>query len=66
MGLPILYTGVSVKREIADGRTTGTRRWHCDPEDESVFKVIVCLNDVDAGTGPLECLDATATPRAKR
>ena len=58
MGLPVRYFGVSVKREIANGKVVGVRNFHKDPEDEKVLKFIVYLNDVDAGTGPFQCLNA--------
>jgi hypothetical protein len=59
MGLPVRYFGVAVKREIANGVLEGTRHFHTDPEDENVLKIIVYLNDVDAETGPFQCLSAT-------
>jgi hypothetical protein len=52
MGLPVRYFGVAVKREIANGVLEENRHFHTDPEDENVLKIIVYLNDVDAGTGP--------------
>ena len=52
MGLPVRYFGVAMKREIANGVIEGPRSFHIDPEDENVLKIIVYLNDVDAGTGP--------------
>lgn len=58
MGLPVRHFGVAVKREIANGVLEGTRHFHTDPEDENVLKIIVYLNDVDAGTGPFQCLNA--------
>jgi hypothetical protein len=58
MGLPVNYYGVSLKREIANGRLVGTRNFHRDPEDEHVVKIIVYLSDVDEGAGPFQCLDA--------
>lgn len=58
MGLPVRHFGVAVKREIANGLLQGTRHFHTDPEDENVLKIIVYLNDVDAGTGPFQCLTA--------
>jgi hypothetical protein len=59
MGLPVRYLGVSVKREIADGRCVGTRNFHQDPEDENVLKIIVYLSDVDYASGPFQCLNAS-------
>lgn len=59
MGLPVNYLGVSVKREIANGVSEGTRNFHRDPEDENVLKIIVYLSDVDAASGPFQCLNAS-------
>jgi hypothetical protein len=63
MRLPVRYLGVAVKREIANGVCVGTRHFHRDPEDENVLKIIVYLSDVDAGSGPFQCLDASDTTR---
>ena len=56
IGLPVRYLGMEVKRELvesADGRNhEAVRRWHLDHEDRRILKVIVYLNDVDAGAGP--------------
>jgi hypothetical protein len=65
-GLPVNYLGVNVKREVANGKLTGTRNWHEDPEDENVLKIIVYLNDVGPGGGAFECLDAPTSARAVR
>lgn len=61
MGLPVRHFGMAVKREIANGELVGTRQFHIDPEDENVIKIILYLNDVDAGTGPFQCLNAQDT-----
>ena len=66
MGLPVGYFGVSVKREIANGVLEGTRNFHRDPEDENVLKIIIYLNDVDAGTGPFQCLNAPDSVKVGR
>jgi hypothetical protein len=66
MGLPVRYFGVDVKREIANGLLEGTRHFHTDPEDENVLKIIVYLNDVDAGTGPFVCLNAPDSAKVGR
>lgn len=66
MGLPVRYFGVAVKREIANGVLEGTRNFHTDPEDENVLKIIVYLNDVDAGTGPFQCLSAPDSAKVGR
>jgi hypothetical protein len=66
MGLPVRHFGVAVKREIANGELVGTRHFHTDPEDENVLKIIVYLNDVDAGTGPFQCLSAPDSAKVGR
>jgi hypothetical protein len=66
LGLPANYLGVSVKREIANGVSVGTRNFHRDPEDDRVLKIIVYLNDVDRDTGPFECLTAADTSAIMR
>jgi hypothetical protein len=63
IGLPVRYIGVSIKREIANGVLSGVRHLHVDPEDENLIKIIVYLNDVDAGTGPFQCLSASDTAK---
>jgi hypothetical protein len=66
MGLPVRYFGLAVKREIANGEVKGTRGFHTDPEDENVLKLIVYLNDVDAGTGPFQCISAPDSAKVGR
>lgn len=66
MGLPVRHFGVAVKREIANGVREGTRNFHTDPEDENVLKIIVYLNDVDAGTGPFQCLNAPDSAKVEK
>src|SRR4029077_4655454 len=66
MGLPVGYFGVSVKREIANGLLEGTRNFNRDPEDENVLKIIIYLNDVDAGTGPFQCLNSPDSEKVGR
>lgn len=62
-GLPVDYLGVNVKREIANGKDVRTRRFHLDPEDYNVLKIIIYLNDVDPLGGPFECLDVETTSK---
>ena len=64
-GGPVRYLGVYVRREFADGRCLGERKWHIDIEDRHTLKVIVYLSDVDDGSGPFEHLDRSATRRAE-
>lgn len=66
MGLPVRHFGVELKREVADGALQGPRQYHTDPEDENVLKIIVYLNDVDAGTGPFQCIDATDSAKVRQ
>ena len=66
MGMPVGYFGLAVKREIANGELKGTRGFHTDPEDENVLKMIVYLNDVDAGTGPFQCISAPDSAKVRR
>jgi hypothetical protein len=62
IGLPVAYRGVSVRRDIANGEWTGTRLWHRDSEDNRILKLIVYVNDVDAATGPFECVPKRFSP----
>lgn len=66
LGLPVDYLGVNIKRELANGRSEGTRLWHADPEDERMLKLIVYLSDVDAGSGPFAAIDARRSAEAKK
>lgn len=52
--LPAFHGAPRVKREAADGGCRGVRRWHLDVEDFRVLKLILYLNDVEAGGGPFE------------
>ena len=54
LGLDCLYLGATLKRERADGRVVGTRRWHLDIEDERVFRILVYLSPVAPDGGPFE------------
>jgi hypothetical protein len=62
IGLPIAYRGLTVRRDCADGRLTGTRMWHRDNEDASILKIIVYLNDVDLEAGPFQYIPAPFSP----
>jgi hypothetical protein len=64
--LPVAYRGVVMRRDLANGALEGTRLWHKDDEDDRIVKIIVYLNDVDAGTGPFEYVSRESTPDAGR
>jgi len=66
IGLPLTYYGSFVARQVADGRTVGTRHWHRDIEDHRVLKALIWLNDVDAGGGPFEYLPLSQSQAATR
>ena len=52
--LPLLYHGYEFKREVANGKLVGARRWHQDTEDYRMIKIIIYLNDVSEDDGPFE------------
>lgn len=54
IGLPARYYGAAVYREVADGKTEGTRQWHRDIEDFRVFKILVWLTDVGPRGGAFQ------------
>lgn len=64
IGLPILYQGFGVRRSLADGQYSGVRRWHIDWEDRRTIKVIIYLNDVEAGGGPYQYIRRSITEQA--
>ncbi len=64
--LPVYYHGVSVRREVADGRATDVRQWHIDPEDRRMCRIIIYLNDVDAGGGPFQFIERRHTIEAAK
>jgi hypothetical protein len=66
IGLPVLYLGVGVKRERADGIASEVRQWHMDIEDRRMLKLIVYLSDVDDGCGPFEYIDPARSALAVR
>lgn len=65
LGVPARYYGPDVRREVADHRDSGVRRWHRDIEDRRMIKILVWLNDVDEQGGPFAYVpvghSATAT-----
>ncbi|MBF5044300.1 hypothetical protein FGE12_18020 [Aggregicoccus sp. 17bor-14] len=66
LGLPVDYLGVNIKREVANGLSVGTRKWHADPEDDRMLKIIVYLSDVDDRSGPFEAVDAPRSDHVRR
>ena len=64
IGLPIYYLGAEIKREFADGQAGGVRKWHIDPEDRRMVKIIVYLSHVDEQSGPFEYMTKDLTRRA--
>jgi hypothetical protein len=55
---PCFYMGCSLKRERVSSSNVGPRQWHCDIEDDRMFRVILYLNSVDDGEGPFEYIDS--------
>jgi hypothetical protein len=56
LNLSVGYDGASCLMSMANGREIGARAWHRDREDRRMLKICVYLNDVDAESGPFECL----------
>jgi hypothetical protein len=66
IGLPVTYHGAFANRQLADGRTVGTRQWHRDIEDRRMLKILVWLNDVPADGGPFTYVPREASDRIAR
>lgn len=66
IGLPLMYHGADLRRELPDGRTTDVRQWHIDNEDKRMFKVICYINDVAADGGPFQYFDRQLTNQAAK
>lgn len=63
LGLPAAYHGVCARKEVVDGKFTGTRVWHRDLEDLDITRVIVYLSDVeDESAGPFEYVPRGESP----
>jgi hypothetical protein len=54
---PVAYDGPLVFHAPADGRETGSRRWHVDREDRRVIKVGLYLHDVSDSGGPFQLIN---------
>lgn len=61
IGLPVIYQGLVMRRDIANGRKAGVRQWHLDWEDRRMIKIIIYLNDVDTDGGPYEYISRHLT-----
>jgi hypothetical protein len=66
IGLPVTYHGAFANRQLADGRTVGTRQWHRDIEDRRMLKILVWLNDVADDGGPFTYVPADISDRLAR
>ncbi len=66
IGLPVVYRGLTVRRDIAGGAKKDTRLFHRDNEDNRIVKVIVYLNDVDETGGPYEFVSKSLAPSSWR
>lgn len=65
LGEPCYYLGCCLKREKVSAAAIGTRQWHTDVEDDRMLRLIVYLNDVEEGGGPMEYIDAAHTAAAR-
>ena len=63
VGLPVNLIELIIRKEIPNGRQTGTRLWHRDGEDISVGKILIYLTDVDIDGGPFEYIPRSDFPR---
>lgn len=63
IGLPIIYQGCAMRKDIGNGKQVGIRRWHLDWEDRRLIKIIIYLNDVDENSGPYEYIDRQLTAK---
>jgi hypothetical protein len=66
IGLPVVYRGLTLRRDTAGGAKVETRLLHRDNEDNRILKIIVYLNDVDARGGPFEFISRRLTPASWR
>ena len=61
LGLPVIYRGASLRRDLPEGETRGIRQWHLDREDRRTIKIIIYLNDVDENSSPYEYISQELT-----
>ncbi|WP_052055861.1 response regulator [Myxosarcina sp. GI1] len=65
IGLPLLFHGVDLRRDVADAPITDARQWHLDIDDERMVKIIIYLNHVGIGKGPFEYIPRSQTARVR-
>ena len=51
-GLPPMFSGVVIRRDIANNKQLGTRYWHKDGEDTRIIKMIIYFEDIGTNDGP--------------
>ena len=56
LGLPAIFQGVHLRKDLPNENQFGTLLWHKDSEDRKMVKIIIYLNDVDEEQGPFEYL----------
>ncbi|NEO96939.1 MAG: hypothetical protein F6K56_45350, partial [Moorea sp. SIO3G5] len=61
LGVPVFFVGVTLQRNIADGKPVTVRQWHVDPEDYRMVKIIIYLNDLGLDGGPFEYIPRNLT-----
>lgn len=66
IGLPVVYRGLTVRRDIAGGEKKDTRLFHRDNEDNRIIKIVVYLNDIDEDGGPFEFIPLSLAPSSWR
>ena len=65
IGLPLLFHGVDLRRDIADAPLTDARQWHLDIDDDRMIKVIMYLNNVGKTGGPFEYIPRFLTQKIR-
>lgn len=63
IGLPLLFHGVDLRRDIADAPLTDARQWHLDIDDDRMIKIIIYLNNVGKNGGPFEYIPRFLTQK---
>jgi len=63
LGLPPLFNGIDIRRDIADAALTDARNWHLDIDDDRMIKVIIYLNNVGKTGGPFEYIPRFLTEK---
>ena len=63
IGLPLLFHGADLRRDVADAPITDARQWHLDIDDDRMIKIIIYLNHVGKTGGPFEYLPRSLTSK---